>query len=53
MMKPKISWKVLGLIATIAAYAINILGDYVSDRCQDEVIDEKITKALSEANEEN
>lgn len=52
-MKPKISWKVLGLLATIAAYAINILGDYAAERCQDEVIDEKITKALSEANEEN
>lgn len=52
-MKNGMGLKILGLLAALAGLGVQLLSDYVSEKHQDEIIDEKITKRLSEAREEN
>ena len=53
MMKNENGLKILGLLVALAGLGIQLLSDYVNERRQDEIIDEKITKRLSEGKNEN
>lgn len=53
MMDGKMKWKIIGLIAILANFGIQLLADYAGEKQQDEILDEKITKRLAETNPKN
>lgn len=53
MMKNENGLKILGLLVALAGLGVQLLSDYVNERRQDEIIDKKITKRLSEGKKED